>query len=853
MPEDSFPAGLKREFLELIEILKDDESTGVLLTGMAGSGKMHLVDAALSSTSLLDTSIRLICSASLTEVEYGAVAPLLTGLSQENIGVVAVRNALASVREILRGYTNATKLLVVLEDAQFIDPASAFVLGQIVQAGLIRLIVVTSEDHMDAMALDQLTIGSRLHRIVVERLSLDEVRSLCEELLEGKISVGSVKIIDRQTNGIYLLIKEFVLASRRQSILVQRHGRWVLKKTTPKPDDSLRDRILGLQHRFSKPMRNATEMLSLMGTTPVRLLEKLTGIEVANEDINGLIIQDGQNASISSNFYAEILRSLIPPSRGAKLEKQLRAAVDDIPPTRFDAWPLKSQRNLDEGMILKSLREANDKRKFEEAWKLYGENELENSDSCVEAARALVGLNRPHMALGLLESFSHSDVGGHLEQKIRDMNAICYWSLSEDPSEAYLSSALPPVDEQGTSRELATTSRNESEDIYRGDKWFIDMLSSIRNLYTSGRPLEAAERALWARSKEGHTLASRSRYELALAVEETRSYIAVGQYKRAKDVIANYPLPDDGETLFAHGTLQVLSGIVAMRQGQTNYSVELMADGIPELSVNDPTGLKLIAAGIYAFLTSYGSNSETETTDLLSEIEDFGVFQDINVRQSNLRWSSSDQYLAQAFRELSSSSPRDTELRQQLRLAQSASDNTATSDVAFICWSADVTSDLTQETAEILLAFEEFPQGTRNELQQRLVLIERSKEFERFIDFALSAFESGEPLLAIEGLARFVRFQNDPGSERQRGMALRQIDAWLRELGASPWGIVAEALSSRGLTRRETEIVELVRTGLSNKEISRYLTVSQRTVEGHLYRVFAKLGINDRNELGDPL
>ncbi|MGH3945600.1 MAG: helix-turn-helix transcriptional regulator, partial [Pseudonocardiaceae bacterium] len=51
------------------------------------------------------------------------------------------------------------------------------------------------------------------------------------------------------------------------------------------------------------------------------------------------------------------------------------------------------------------------------------------------------------------------------------------------------------------------------------------------------------------------------------------------------------------------------------------------------------------------------------------------------------------------------------------------------------------------------------------------------------------------------------------------------------------------------LTNREREIVTLAAGGLSNRQIAERLTVSVRTVEGHLYRACAKLGTSDRAEL----
>jgi ATP/maltotriose-dependent transcriptional regulator MalT len=51
------------------------------------------------------------------------------------------------------------------------------------------------------------------------------------------------------------------------------------------------------------------------------------------------------------------------------------------------------------------------------------------------------------------------------------------------------------------------------------------------------------------------------------------------------------------------------------------------------------------------------------------------------------------------------------------------------------------------------------------------------------------------------------------------------------------------------ITDREREIVMLAAAGLSNRQIAERLSVSVRTVEGHVYRIFAKLGIGDRDQL----
>jgi DNA-binding CsgD family transcriptional regulator/energy-coupling factor transporter ATP-binding protein EcfA2 len=51
------------------------------------------------------------------------------------------------------------------------------------------------------------------------------------------------------------------------------------------------------------------------------------------------------------------------------------------------------------------------------------------------------------------------------------------------------------------------------------------------------------------------------------------------------------------------------------------------------------------------------------------------------------------------------------------------------------------------------------------------------------------------------------------------------------------------------ISGREREIAMLVAAGLSNRQIADRLLVSVRTAEGHLYRIFTKLGINSRDQL----
>jgi len=55
------------------------------------------------------------------------------------------------------------------------------------------------------------------------------------------------------------------------------------------------------------------------------------------------------------------------------------------------------------------------------------------------------------------------------------------------------------------------------------------------------------------------------------------------------------------------------------------------------------------------------------------------------------------------------------------------------------------------------------------------------------------------------------------------------------------------------LTAQELHIAKLAAQGLSNRAIGERLSLSPRTIGGHLYRIFPKIGVSGRSQLRDVL
>jgi DNA-binding NarL/FixJ family response regulator len=60
---------------------------------------------------------------------------------------------------------------------------------------------------------------------------------------------------------------------------------------------------------------------------------------------------------------------------------------------------------------------------------------------------------------------------------------------------------------------------------------------------------------------------------------------------------------------------------------------------------------------------------------------------------------------------------------------------------------------------------------------------------------------------------------------------------------------VINAKGASLLTKREVGVVRLIAEGLTNRDISRQLNLSEHTVRNYLFRIFNKLGTSNRVEL----
>jgi DNA-binding CsgD family transcriptional regulator len=116
--------------------------------------------------------------------------------------------------------------------------------------------------------------------------------------------------------------------------------------------------------------------------------------------------------------------------------------------------------------------------------------------------------------------------------------------------------------------------------------------------------------------------------------------------------------------------------------------------------------------------------------------------------------------------------------------------------------------------------------------------------------------DRGRTLLALGGAQRRANHRREARTTLEQALAVfERIGAalWAQRARAELLRISGRAPTQGALTPSEERVALLVAEGKTNREVAAALFVSDRTVEGHLSRIFGKLGVRHRGELAQAL
>jgi DNA-binding CsgD family transcriptional regulator len=121
--------------------------------------------------------------------------------------------------------------------------------------------------------------------------------------------------------------------------------------------------------------------------------------------------------------------------------------------------------------------------------------------------------------------------------------------------------------------------------------------------------------------------------------------------------------------------------------------------------------------------------------------------------------------------------------------------------------------------------------------------------------------KDGEPFARARALLALGTVRRRQLRKRAAREAFEAALAGFEQLGSPPWveraraelGQIGGRSRETGLTPAERRVAVLVAAGHTNREVAAELFLGERTVAGHLTRVYAKLGVRSRTELARAL
>jgi DNA-binding CsgD family transcriptional regulator len=116
--------------------------------------------------------------------------------------------------------------------------------------------------------------------------------------------------------------------------------------------------------------------------------------------------------------------------------------------------------------------------------------------------------------------------------------------------------------------------------------------------------------------------------------------------------------------------------------------------------------------------------------------------------------------------------------------------------------------------------------------------------------------DRGRTLLALGALLRRAKRRREARETLEQALAVFEragAELWAERARSELRRISGRAPSQGALTPAEERVAVLAAEGKTNREVASALFLSERTVEGHLSRVFGKLGVRHRTELAHAL
>ncbi|MEH0449941.1 MULTISPECIES: LuxR family transcriptional regulator [unclassified Streptomyces] len=235
---------------------------GWLICGPAGVGKTRLTEEflGLAAASKRHTAAA-VASRAAAQVPLGAIAHILpdgVDMTDPVQGFHAVAQALSD---------SARPTVVLVDDLHMLDHSSAALLGQLLDSGTICLIGTARTGEQPSDVVDGLLQrGDHIRRTDLDHMVRDQVEELLQRVLKGPVSRRALHSLYSASDGNPLFLRELVLGAIAQEKLTLNDGVWDTSEERLPVTPHLRDLIAGRIAASPPAVRPLLESLALCRT-----------------------------------------------------------------------------------------------------------------------------------------------------------------------------------------------------------------------------------------------------------------------------------------------------------------------------------------------------------------------------------------------------------------------------------------------------------------------------------------------------------------------------------------------------------------------------------------------------------
>ena len=856
---------------------------GLIVSGTAGIGKTRLLREGVAALSrerfaVLTAS----ANAATSGLPFGGLAQVLpvdqpVGLSPAGL----LRWAVDALHQQAAG----RPIVFAIDDAHLLDPVSATLVYLVARSGqaggtapqsgrpqsdrAIVLATLRNGEHVPE-SIRSLWTEDLVDHIELHALTASDTADLLREMLDGPVDSASVDRLWRLSAGNALLLRELVIAARTGGELTTAYGlwRWTGRlELAPSLTDLIDVRIGGLTNEI----RTVLELVAFGEPIGLRLLEQATdpaSVELAEE--RGLIrvLRDDRRTTVRLGhpLYGEVVRRGCPVTRRHRLLAHLADLVtkagarrrEDL--LRVAVWRLDSDTAQDSALLLDATRYAFSSYDIPLAVRLATAS-VETGGG-YEAAELLATLlmfaDQPEKALEVLETV-RDELTDDLRRSrwLAVYSLLSYWGLNRLQTRERLRAGTEEITDAGhRSWVLAFLAIMSLHGL------LTDEALRLAHNVLDRQAAAPASRAL-AQSVIAHLQALRGRvvtsartvaaidadsaqwrgdapyFQLAVDLARGTGLVLAGNVA-AVDVIvaAEYAgLADAGDFRLGSGYLTLLRAQAGRLRGQLGEALRcgLQASAILATSVPFASLANAERAHVAALMGDRTHAAEAMAESDRSYAESMLILYPF--REQARCW------VKACAGDVAGAADGLRELVDRLRADGFAGHEAhALYDLVRLGYADETLTRLDELTrvveGDLIALFWAHARAAAAEDGPALLAV--ADEF-AVRQLHLYAFEAAAMAVSSMRLKRSAT----------RGAALEKLAALRADCpdAATP----ALRLRPPHLTDRERQIARLAAAGVSSKRIGDELYLSARTVDNHLLRVYAKLGIGGRTELAAAL